>query len=167
MPYAIVALSSASLTESGSGGAAGDEPARLLTPEMVRQLQGNHYPDPTPNPNPNPYQVRQLQGTDVDADTAQRVLDDTTQLGIKAAQADEQQRRAQEVRHGMTVQEEVAGLRDEFANTDKDDAGTMTTVMAVAMAGRAIRPSLDVRCSGDMGRCGRDMGRHGGNIREI
>ena len=88
--------------------------------------------------------MRQLQGTDVDADTAQRVLDDTTQLGIKAAQADEQQRRAQEVRHGMTVQEEVAGLRDEFANTDKDDAGTMTTVMAVAMAGRAIRPSLDV-----------------------
>ena len=72
-----------------------------------------------------------------------------------------------QVRHGMTVQEEVAGLRDEFANTDKDDAGTMTTVMAVAMAGRAIRPSLDVRCSGDMGRCGRDMGRHGGNIREI
>ena len=88
--------------------------------------------------------MRQLQGTDVDAGTAQRVLDDTTQLGIKAAQADEQQRRAQEVRHGMTVQEEVAGLRDEFANTDKDDAGTMTTVMAVAMAGRAIRPSLDV-----------------------
>ena len=101
MPYAIVALSSASLTESGSGGAAGDEPARLLTPEMVRQLQGNPNPDPTPNPAADPDQVRQLQGTDVDADTAQRVLDDTTQLGIKAAQADEQQRRAQEVRHGM------------------------------------------------------------------
>ena len=122
--------------------------------------------------------MRQLQGTDVDADTAQRVLDDTTQLGLRAAQADEQQRRMQEQRHGMSVQEEVAGLRDEFANTDKvslpltptlpppppltptlpltipltphphpyrqDDAGTMTTVMAVAMAGRAIRPSLDV-----------------------
>ena len=37
VPYSIAALNSAALTESGSGGAAGDEPARLLTPEMVRQ----------------------------------------------------------------------------------------------------------------------------------
>ena len=31
-----------------------------------------------------------------------------------------------------------------MANTEKDEAATMTTVMAVAMAGKAIRPSLDV-----------------------
>ena len=67
-------------------------------PDQVRQLQRTADPNPNPNPDATPEQVRQLQGTDVDADTAQRVLDDTTQLGIKAAQADEQQRRAQEVR---------------------------------------------------------------------
>ena len=50
-----------------------------------------------------------------------------------AAQADEAERRAQERRAGMTISEEVAGLKEEFANSDKDDASTMTTVMAVAM----------------------------------
>tara|TARA_B110001452_G_scaffold11041_1_gene9183 strand:+ start:3615 stop:8069 length:4455 start_codon:yes stop_codon:yes gene_type:complete len=120
-PQAITALSSGALTESGMSGGS-EEPARLLTPEMVRQLQG----------------------TDVDAATAQRVLDDTSTLAFRAAQADEAERRAQERRAGMTISEEVAGLKEEFANSDKDDASTMTTVMAVAMAGRAIRPSLDV-----------------------
>jgi len=33
---------------------------------------------------------------------------------------------------------------DDLANTDKDEASTISTVMAVAMAGRAIKPSLDV-----------------------
>ena len=61
-----------------------------------------------------------------------------------STQADEAERRKAEQRQGMPLAEEVAGLREEFANSDKDDASTMTTVMAVAMAGRAIRPSLDV-----------------------
>ena len=38
----------------------------------------------------------------------------------------------------------MQGLKEEMANTEKDEAATMTTVMAVAMAGKAIRPSLDV-----------------------
>ena len=36
------------------------------------------------------------------------------------------------------------GLKEELANTEKDDSSTVSTVMAVAMAGRAIKPSLDV-----------------------
>ena len=110
IPQQITALSKSALTDSGQ------EPSRLLTPEMMRQLQG----------------------TDVDAATAQRVLDDPSTLALRAQQADAEMER-QAGRVGAE-----AGLKEEMADTEKDEASTITTVMAVAMAGRAIRPTLDV-----------------------
>ena len=38
---------------------------------------------------------------------------------------------------------DMPGLRAELADTEKDDSSTISTVIAVAMAGRAIKPSLD------------------------
>lgn len=118
VPAEVIALSSASLMHASSN-AGGDEPSRLLTPEMMRKLHG----------------------TDIDAATAQKVLDDSSTLAMRAQQADEAQRRGAD---SATGGDGGAMGREELANTEQDDASTISTVMAVAMAGRAIKPSLDV-----------------------
>ena len=114
------ALTSSAITD-GKNGSGGDEPSRLLTPEMMRQLHG----------------------TDIDAATAQKVLDDSTTLATRAQQADAEMDRREE-RQREVAGSEIQGLQEELANTEKDDASTVSTVMAVAMAGRAIQPSLDL-----------------------
>lgn len=112
MPLKVALLSSEALTHASSG----DEPSRLLTPDMMRKLHG----------------------TDIDAATAQRVLDDSSSLQTRAHQAD-----AEAERFHITSSN-AASTKDELANSEKDDASMISTVMAVAMAGRAITPSLDV-----------------------
>jgi len=120
MPQLVPALASSALTDSSS--ASNDEPSRLLTPEMMRKLHG----------------------TDIDAATAQKVLDDSTSLATRAQQADaEAARREEQAAAGGLSGADSANLREELANTEKDDASVISTVMAVAMAGRAIRPQLD------------------------
>jgi len=113
-PVRIEALDASAL------GAAGDdrnqEYARLLTPQMMRQLER----------------------TDVDAATAQRVLDDTGMLAQRARQADAQIERECEGK-GRNL---GRGLREELTDKEKDEASKITTVMAVAMAGRAVRPTV-------------------------
>lgn len=89
-----------------------NEPSQLLTPRMMEELQG----------------------TGVDAATAQRFLDDPSILAVKSQQAEER-------RVGAGGEEE--GGRGE-SSADIDDSATISTVMAVAMGGRAIKPSLDV-----------------------
>lgn len=119
VPQLVPALASSALTNA-SDGSGSDEPSRLLTPAMMEKLHG----------------------TDIDAASAQRVLDDSSVLATRAQQADAEQER----REGMalvTGGDAGPGLREEIANTEKDDASMVSTVMAVAMAGRAVRPTLD------------------------
>lgn len=116
VPALVTSLSMESLTHAYSG-SSGDEPSSLVTPDMMSRLHG----------------------TDIDAATAQRVLDDKEALGTRAKQSDEADKR-QDATGGVTGE----GLKEELANTERDEASTVSTVMAVAMAGKAIKPSLEV-----------------------
>ena len=124
VPQLVPALASAALTNASEGST--DEPSRLLTPDMMKKLHG----------------------TDIDAATAQRVLDDSTSLATRAQQADAEAERKQQAQQAALMTGastgDQPGLKEELANTEKDDASTISTVMAIAMAGRAIKPSLDV-----------------------
>ena len=122
-PQLVPALASTALTNASDGSGA-DEPSRLLTPDMMKKLHG----------------------TDIDAATAQRVLDDSSSLATRAQQADAEAARRSDSQNAMLMAGggEQPGLKEEMANTEKDDSSTISTVMAVAMAGRAIKPSLDV-----------------------
>ena len=60
------------------------------------------------------------------------------------SQADLEAERRKDGSTSAIIHGETPGLNEELANTEKDDASAISTVMAVAMAGRAIRPSLDV-----------------------
>ena len=85
-PVMILALTSTALTEPGGGGEGGDaaEPSRLLTPAMMRQLHG----------------------TDIDAATAQQVLDDPSNLRDRARQADTDMERSRNA-DAMGLQQEM------------------------------------------------------------
>ena len=121
VPQLVPALASAALTNASDGSGA-DEPSRLLTPQMMKNLHG----------------------TDIDAATAQRVLDDSTSLATRAQQADAEAARRNDSQNVMTGGGDEAGLKEELAHSEQDEASTVSTVMAVAMAGHAIKPSLDV-----------------------
>ena len=108
VPLEVVELSSSSLTSVSPD----DEPSRLLTPEMIRRLHG----------------------TDIDAATAQKILDDSQTVAVRAAQV---------VDSGGGSGALATGS-GEPSTEEQADSTTISTVMAVAMAGRAIRPSLDV-----------------------
>ena len=121
VPQIVTSLASKALTNA-SDGTGSDEPMRLLTPDMMRRLHG----------------------TDIDAATAQRVLDDSSSLATRAQQADAEAARREEREGQMQIGGGGDGMKEELANTELDDSSTISTVMAVAMAGRAIKPSLDV-----------------------
>ena len=73
------------------------------------------------------------------------MLDDSSSLATRAQQVDAEAARREEREAGMvTGGDSAPGLKEELANADLDDSSTISTVMAVAMAGRAIKPSLDV-----------------------
>ena len=68
---------------------------------------------------------------------AQRVLDDSSSLAMRAQQADAEQARRDDMQAAALVTggaDAGPGLREEVANTEKDDASVISTVMAVAMA---------------------------------
>ena len=69
--WAALASNALTTAQDGSGT---DEPSRLLTPDMMKKLSG----------------------TDIDAATAQRVLDDQTSLATRAQQADAEMARRSE-----------------------------------------------------------------------
>ncbi|KAL1503593.1 hypothetical protein AB1Y20_012070 [Prymnesium parvum] len=111
-PQVVPSLSESALTQAVKSD---QEPSKLLTPKMMEELQG----------------------TNVDAATAQRILDDPAALAERAAQADaEAERRGKDLAKGASNLEELLSLENE--------SSTISTVMAVAMSGRAIKPSLDV-----------------------
>jgi hypothetical protein len=59
--------------------------------------------------------MRKLQGTDIDAATAQRVLDDSTSLATRAQQADAEAARRQDAQKDayMTGGADQSGLKEE------------------------------------------------------
>ena len=95
-PQLVPALASTALTNASDGSGA-DEPSRLLTPDMMKKLHG----------------------TDIDAATAQRVLDDSSSLATRAqgrcgggAAVDSQNAML------MAGGGEQPGLKEEMANTE-------------------------------------------------
>ena len=79
-PQLVPALASTALTNASDGSGA-DEPSRLLTPDMMKKLHG----------------------TDIDAATAQRVLDDSSSLATRAQQADAEAARRSDSQNAMLM----------------------------------------------------------------